>query len=67
VLVAMESEKDYQRSLSLLLLLIVHTRGAIPNEMGPTRCRVTPALNQSADEILTPAEEDSNSIIFFKR
>ena len=37
------------------LLRIIHARGAIPNEMGPTRCRATPALNQSADEIRTPA------------
>ena len=30
------------------LLRIVHARGAIPDEMGPTRCRATPALtNQS--------------------
>jgi hypothetical protein len=33
------------------LFRIIHARGAIPNEMGPTRCRATPALNQSADEI----------------
>ena len=26
------------------LLRIVHARGAIPNEMGPTRCRATQAL-----------------------
>jgi len=43
------------------LLRIIHARGAIPNEMGPTRCRATPALNQSADEIRTP-EEESNLI-----
>jgi hypothetical protein len=36
-------------------LLIIDARGAIPNEMGPTRCRATPALNQSADEIRSPA------------
>jgi hypothetical protein len=26
--------------------------------MGPTRCRATPALNQSADEIRTPASQE---------
>ena len=29
---------------------IVHARGGIPDEVGPTRCRATPASNQSADE-----------------
>ena len=36
------------------LLRIVHAQGAIPNEIGPTRCRATTALNQSADETRTP-------------
>ena len=36
---------------------IVHARGAIPDEVGPTRCRATPALNQSADETRTPASQ----------
>jgi hypothetical protein len=30
----------------------VRTRGAIANEGGPTRRRATPALNQSADDII---------------
>jgi hypothetical protein len=35
-----------------------YTRGgAIPDEMGSARCRATPALNQSADETLTPASQ----------
>ena len=35
-----------------------YTRGgAIPNEVGPARCRATPALNQSADETHTPASQ----------
>jgi hypothetical protein len=36
------------------LVRIVHARGAIPNEVGTTRCRATPSLNQ---------EEESNLII----
>ena len=36
-----------------------YTRGgAIPNEVGPARCRATPALNQSADETHTPGGEE---------
>ena len=40
---------DRRRRRRRSLLRIIHARGAIPNEMGPTRCRATPALNQSAD------------------
>ena len=29
---------------------IVHARGAIANEMGPTRCHATPCFDQSADD-----------------
>ena len=35
----------------------MHVRGAIPNEVGPTHCRATPALNQPADETRTPASQ----------
>ena len=36
------------------LFRIVHARGAIPNEMGPTHCRGKPALiNQEEEEELT--------------
>ena len=31
---------------------------AIPNEVGPARCRATPALNQSADETQEGGEEE---------
>jgi hypothetical protein len=34
------------------LLRIVHARGSIPDEVGPTRCRATPAVALSADETL---------------
>ena len=44
-----EEEITYRRRRRRSLLRIIHARGAIPNEMGPTRCRATPALNQSAD------------------
>jgi hypothetical protein len=35
----------------------VHAPGAIPNEMGPTRCRCMPASNKSADDICIPASQ----------
>ena len=36
---------------------MVHARDVIPNEVGPTRCCATPALNQSADETRTSASQ----------
>ena len=45
------------------LFRIVHARGAIPDEVGPARCRATPALNQSADD----EEENFLSRIFHTR
>ena len=38
------SYRSHTRRRRRSLLRIVHERGAIPNEMGPTRCRATPAL-----------------------
>ena len=35
---------------------IVHARGTIPNEMGPTHCHATPALTREEEE----EEEESN-------
>jgi hypothetical protein len=42
--VARREEEGWRRRRRRSLLRIVPARGAIPNEMGPTRCRATPAL-----------------------
>ena len=49
------SSRKRRRRRRRSLFRIVHARGAIPNEVGPTRGRATPALDQSADETRTPA------------
>ena len=41
------------------LLRIIHARGAIPNEMGPTRCRATPALNQGREALEARARREA--------
>jgi hypothetical protein len=51
------AEDSPRRRRRRSLFRIVHARGAIPNEVGPTRSRATPALNQLADEALTPASQ----------
>jgi hypothetical protein len=41
-----EGRRRRRRRRRRSLLRIIHARGAIPNEMGPTRCRATPALRR---------------------
>ena len=40
------------------LFRIVHTRGAIPIEVGPTRCRATPALTREGESFFTNGFHD---------
>ena len=51
------AQPDRRRRRRRSLFRIAHARGAIPIEVGPTRCRATPALNQSADETRTPTSQ----------
>ena len=41
--------------------LVVHARGAIPNEVGPARCRATPASSNHQQQ------EEENHLINLKR
>jgi hypothetical protein len=47
---AKESTRTTQRRRRRSLLRIVHARGAILNEMGPTSCRATAALTNQPEE-----------------
>ena len=49
-----EEERRRRRRRRRSLFRIAHARGAIPNEMGPTRCRATSVLNHSGDATHTP-------------
>jgi len=46
-----EEEMRRRRRKRRSLFRIVHAREAIPNEVGPTRCRATPALG--GEELLS--------------
>jgi hypothetical protein len=44
------------------LVRIVHARVAIPNEMGPTRCRATPALRRTLGRLTRRRRRDRRFI-----
>ena len=45
-------------------MLIVHARGAIPNEVGPTRCRATPASTSQPTRPRGEEEEEEEEVIW---
>ena len=46
------------------LFRIVHARGAIPNEMGPTHCRATPQPQEEEEEEEEEGEEEEEEFIW---